>query len=66
MALRDDPSLSLEDKQAKLLVIRHDLSERVMSVLSPEQQQRLIQALRQQEQDDEQQQTAPPQTPPQR
>ncbi len=55
MSLRDDPTLSLEDKQAKWLVIRQDASQQIVSILSPEQQQKLVQLLHnsQQQQDDE-------------
>ncbi len=50
MALRDDPTLTLEDKEAKLLVIRQNASQQIMSVLSPEQQRKLVEVLQQQDQ----------------
>ncbi len=66
IALRDDPTLTLEDKQAKLLVIRQDASQQIMSILSPEQQHRLLEVLEQQEQDQGNQDPAsrPPSSPP--
>ncbi len=57
VALREDASMSREDKQAKLTVIRQNAAGQVMSILTPEQQKRLVQLLN--EQDDEQ--AAPPQ-----
>ncbi len=63
MALRDDPTLSLEDKEAKLLVIRQNASQQIMSVLSPEQQQKLLEVLQQQDQDQGNQDPRAPQPP---
>jgi Spy/CpxP family protein refolding chaperone len=54
IALRDDPSLSMDDKQAKLLVIQQTAADQIMNVLSPEQQQRLVQLLNDQQDNQEQ------------
>ena len=63
ISLRDDPSLTMEDKQAKLLVIQQTAADQIMSVLSPEQQQRLVQLLNDQQSGDQEEggtQPAPP------
>jgi hypothetical protein len=63
IALRDDPGLTMEDKQAKLLVIQQMAADQIMSVLSPEQQQRLIQLLNDRQQAEEDEEGGSQQTP---
>ncbi len=60
LGLRDDPTLSMEDKQAKWLVIRQDASKQIISILSPEQQQKLVQLLHNSQQQDEEDNGGPP------
>lgn len=63
LALRDDPTQSVQDKQAKLMDIRRKTSDKVISILTPEQQKRLAEVLQQQQQQN--QQPGAQQTPPQ-
>ncbi len=64
VALVSDPSTSDEDKRAGLEVIRSKASDQIMAILTPAQQQKLINTLRSQEQQDQQQQAPPPTQPP--
>ncbi len=63
LSLRDDATLSDDDKGAKLLVIRQNASDQIMAILTPEQRTRLVEAIRSQQQN-QQPVAPPPQAPP--
>ena len=63
IALRDDRTMSSQDKQTKLMEIRRTASDKVMTILSPEQQKRLADLLQKQQQ--QQNPGAAPARPPQ-
>lgn len=50
VALRDNQTLSAPDKQAKLMEIRRGASDKIMSILTPEQQKKLADAIQKQQQ----------------
>jgi Spy/CpxP family protein refolding chaperone len=60
IALQNDAKLSPQDKQTKLTDIRRTASDKVMAILTPEQQKKLTDAIQSQ-----QPQTPAPQKPPQ-
>jgi Spy/CpxP family protein refolding chaperone len=49
IALRDNQTLSAPDKQAKLMEIRRGASDKIMSILTPEQQKKLADAIQKQQ-----------------
>ncbi len=66
LALRDDAAMSPEAKQTKLMEIRRGASDKIMSILTPEQQKKLVDLVQRQQQEHMQQSpqpAAPPQTP---
>ncbi len=64
MALRDDPGMSPQDKQTKLMDIRRTASNRVMSALTPEQQKKLVDLMQKQHQQNQPPQQQTPSSPP--
>ncbi len=61
LALRDNTGMSTQDKQAKLMEIRRGASDKIMSILTPEQHKKLVELMQAQPQHN--QQGAPPAAP---
>ncbi len=64
LALRDDPGMSPQDKQTKLMDIRRTASNRIMSALTPEQQKKLVDLVQQQQRQSHPAPQATPSSPP--
>lgn len=64
IALQNDRALTLQDKQTKLMEIRRTASDKVMAILTPEQQKKLADAI-QKQQPQQPSPQAPAQRPPQ-